>query len=159
MRILRMAKDFAGAVAVIGMWLMLGTSAVAAPQDPQHRTAGGLTAYLGVVPAELVKGLGAHAGKKPMHGRTPKGPHEFHVVIAVFDVGTRARVSDAIVTARVSGLGLSGAQKTLEPMQIADTITYGAFFNLGRDIYAIQVIVRRPGGKSVTLDFKYDHRR
>lgn len=154
-----MARHFAGAVAVAGMWLMLGTGAVVVAQDAQYRTAGGLTVYLGVVPAELVKGLGAHAGEKPMHGRTPKGPHEFHVVIAVFDTGSGTRVSDATVTAKVSGLGLSGAQKTLGSMQIADTITYGAFFNLGRDIYTIRVTVQRPGRKPVALDFKYDHRR
>jgi hypothetical protein len=157
MRALALKRQFAGVVAA--MWLMLGAGIAAAAEDAQYKTAGGLSAYLGVVPAELVKGLRAHAGEKPMHGRTPKEPHEFHVVVAIFDAGTGARVSDATVTASVSGLGLSGAQRTLEPMKIADTITYGAFFNLGPDIYTISVSVRRPGAAPVVLDFKYDHRR
>jgi hypothetical protein len=54
-----------------------------------------------------------------MHGHVPKGPHEYHLVAAVFDAATGARVSDAAVTAEVSGLGLSGSKRKLEPMQIA----------------------------------------
>ena len=63
------------------------------------------------------------------------------------------------MTAKVLGLGLSGPQKILEPMKIADTITYGAFFNLPADLYTISLTVPRPGSQPVVLDFKYDHRR
>jgi hypothetical protein len=94
-----------------------------------------------------------------MHGRIPKGQHEFHVVVALFDANTGARISDASVIAKVSGLGLSGSQKALEAMKIADTITYGGFVNLMRDIYTIRLTVQRPGTPPVALDFKYDHRR
>ena len=95
-----------------------------------------------------------------MHGGAPSGPHEHHIVVAIFDAASAARVSDATVTAKVSGLGLSGSEKTLEPMSIANTITYGAFFNLpGADLYTIRVSVRRPSSQQpVVLDFKYDHR-
>jgi hypothetical protein len=59
------------------------------------------------------------------------------------------RVSDATVTAKVSGLGLSGAEKVLEPMAIANTI----------DLYTIRVTVKRPGSQTpVVLEFRYDHR-
>ena len=103
------------------------------------RTAGGLTVYLGVMPAEIVK------GQPPMHGGAPAGPHEHHIVVAIFDAASAARVSDATVTAKVSGLGLSGSEKTLEPMSIANTITYGGFFNLpGADLYTIRVSIRHP---------------
>jgi hypothetical protein len=69
------------------------------------------------------------------------------------------------VTAKVSGLGLSGPQKMLEQMKIAgtitsgDIITYGAFFDLTPDLYTIRLTVQRHGSQPAILDFKYDHRR
>jgi hypothetical protein len=97
--------------------------------------------------------------RAPWHGGAPKGEHEFHVVVAVFDAATNVRVTDAAVTAKVSALGLSGPQKALEPMKIANTTTYGAFFNLSPDLYTIKLTVQRPGSQPVGFDFKYDHRR
>jgi hypothetical protein len=139
--------------------IVLVTPGPAPAQD--YKTDGGLTVYLGVIPAEMVKGPPPHSAQQPMHGGAPKHGHQYHVVAAVFDAATNARVSDATVAAQVSGLGLSGTTKTLEPMQIADTTTYGGFFDLpGADIYAIRLTIRRPGSpRPVVLDFKYDHRR
>jgi hypothetical protein len=144
----------ASKITLIGLLLfwMISATGISA-QESFVRTAGGVTIYLGVVPAEIVKG--------PMHGRVPKGPHQYHVVAAIFDATTNMRIEDAAVTAQVSGLGLSGAKAVLEPMQIANTITYGAFFNLpGADLYTIRVSVQRPGSQqTVTVEFRYDHRR
>jgi hypothetical protein len=64
------------------------------------------------------------------------------------------------VTAEVSGLGLSGSKKQLEPMQIAGTTAYGGFFDLpGSDLYIVKLTVERGGAKPAVLQFKYDHRR
>jgi hypothetical protein len=113
------------AIAVAGV--AAAPAALAEMSDDYARTAGGLTVYLGMIPAELVKG--------PMHGGVPAGVHEYHLVAAVFDATTNARVSTAAATAQVSGLGLAGMKKKLEAMEIAGTTTYGAFFNLpGRDL-------------------------
>jgi hypothetical protein len=99
------------------LWIALGSSGVAVAADTdQSKTAGGVTVYLGVVPAEIVKGLPAsNSTERPMHGRIPKGPHEYHIVAAVFDVVTGSRISDAAVTAEVSGFGLSGSKRKLDP--------------------------------------------
>ena len=59
---------------------------------------------------------------------------------------------------KISGLGLSGPQKILEPMTITNTITYGAYYNMSADLYTISVTVPRPGSQAAVLDFKYDHR-
>jgi hypothetical protein len=133
---------------------LAGPAALAQSTNDYTRTAGGLTVYLGVMPAEIVK------GQAIMHGGVPAGPHEQHIVVAIFDAASSGRVSDAAVTAKVSGLALSGSEKTLEPMNIANTVTYGGFFNLpGADLYTISVAVRRPGSQQpVVFDFKYDHR-
>jgi hypothetical protein len=151
--------DLSRRAALVGAMIVAGgVVAATAPRaqgtDDYKRTAGGLTAYLGVMPGEIVK------GQPIMHGGAPAGPHEHHIVVAIFDAASAARISDATVTAKVSGLGLSGSEKTLEPMNIADTVTYGGFFNLpGADLYAITVSIRQPGRQQpVVLDFKYDHR-
>jgi hypothetical protein len=116
--------------------------------------------YLGVVPAEIVKGHPSGHAETTMHGGSPKGRHEYHVVAAIFDAATGARVSDATVTAQISGLALSGPTRKLESMEIAKTISYGGFFDLpGPDLYTIRLAVQRPGSQPVVLDFKYDHRR
>jgi hypothetical protein len=135
--------------------LIVAPHCLAQAHDDYMRTAGGLTVYLGVMPAEIIK------GQPKMHGGAPTGPHEQHIVVAIFDAASAARVSDATVTAKVSGLGLSGSEMTLEPMNIVNTITYGGFFDLpGVDLYTIAVSVRRPGSRQpVVFDFKYDHRR
>jgi len=122
-------------------------------------TADGLTAYLGIMPAEIVKGHPSNHPEGAMHGGAPRGTHEYHVVVAIFDSARGTRVSDATVTAKVSGLALSGPEKALEPMAIADTITYGGFFELSADLYRVRVTVKRPGAQvPVVLDFEYDHR-
>ncbi len=143
----------AAAVIVIGIVAVL--VALARPLTENGRSAGGLTAYLDVMPAAIVK------GQQTMHGGTSKGPHEYHIVAAIFDTASVTRVSDATVTAKVSGLGLSGHEAKLEPMNIADTTTYGAFFYLpGVDVYTIRLTIKRPGSQQpVILDFNYDHRR
>lgn len=156
-RWLSASKTFLGLIAVIlAVALSTGNTATAA-EGGETKSAGGLTVYLGVVPAEIVRGPGPV--ERPMHGGSPRGTHEHHLVVAVFDSTTNARIENATVVAKVSGLGLSGPETTLEPMKIADTVTYGGYFNLTSDLYTIRMTVRRPGAQPVVLDFKYDHRR
>ena len=133
----------------------------AAAETDLWKTAGGLSVYLGVMPAEIVKGLpSASTTERPMHGGIPKGAHEYHFVAAVFDAASSARVSDSVVTAEVFGLGLSGSKKKLEPMQIAGTRTYGSFVDLpGLDLYTVKLTVERSGASPTVLQFIYDHRR
>ena len=152
----RTALHIAFLAAILG-----GVTALRAqPTSFDTATAGGLTAYLGVMPAEIVKGHPSSHPEGAMHDGAPKGVHEYHVVIAIFDSVSGARVSDAAVTAKVSGLALSGPEKALEPMAIANTITYGGFFEFpGADLYTVRVTVRRLGSQApVVLEFKYDHR-
>ncbi len=149
-------------VALIGvLWItsVVGSAANGAEID-QSKTAGGVIVYLGVVPAEIVKGLTAGTSERPMHGGVPRGPHEYHIVAAVFDAASGQRISDAVVTAEVSGLGLSGSKQKLDPMQIAGTTTYGGFFDLpGYDIYTVKLTVKRDTASPAVLQFTYDHRR
>jgi len=134
------------------------TLSAEASLDAQSKTADGLTVYFGVMPAAIIKGLPAHASEPPMHGGAASGAHDYHMVVAVFDAATHARISDATVTAKVSGLGLSGPEQTLEAMKIADTVTFGTFFDMPPDLYRISLAVQRPKSRPVMVNFTYDHR-
>ena len=145
------------------LWLALVAliGPAAAQQTPSFESAGGLTVYLGIVPAEIVRGYAPERPESMMHrGVAQRGSHEYHVMVAIFDGTTRGRISDATVTAQVSALGLSGESKKLEPMEVAGAMTYGNFFDLpGPDLYTLGVEVRRePSRPPVTFEFKYDHR-
>lgn len=154
-------RNLGFAFATLCLFTISWSSMTVAADDAPYKLAGGLAVYLGVVPAEIVKGHPSQHAEKTMHGGAPKGAHQYHIVAAVFDAATSARVSDASVTAQISGIGLSGTKKKLDPMEIANTITYGAFFDLpGRDLYTIGLTIQRPGqAKPVSLEFNYDHRK
>ncbi len=148
------------AFAMLCVFVLPWNRTATAAEDAQYKTVDGLAIYLGMVPAEIVKGHPSGHTETTMHGGSPKGRHEYHLVAAIFDAASGARVSDAMVTAQISGLGLSGTTKKLESMEIAKTISYGEFFNLpGSDLYTIKLTIQRPGSQPVVLDFKYDHRR
>jgi hypothetical protein len=134
-----------------------------AVEADQSKTGGGLTVYLGVVPAEIVKGPPTHVllSKGPHDYQiSSKSPHDYQMVAAIFDAASGERVSNVVVTAEVSGLGLSGGKMRLEPMQIAGTATYGGFFDLpGSDLYTLKLTVERTGTSPAVLEFQYDHRQ
>lgn len=97
-----------------------------------------------------------------MHGDAERGSHQQHLVVAVFDAVTGARIENAQVVASIEGLGHVGRQRVeLEPMAIAGTITYGGFIKLpGNDQYRIQVDIRIPGrSEPVTVQFVSEHSR
>lgn len=150
------AVAFAALCAVIIPW-----SGFASAEDSLSRTAEGLSVYIGIIPAEIVRGHLPGHPEKTMHGGAPRGGRASHLVAAIFDAASGARVSDATVTAQISGLGLSGTRKTLDAMEIANTVSYGGFFDLlGRDLYTVKLTIQRPGQpKPASLEFKYDRRR
>ena len=121
------------------------------------KVADGPAIYLGVVPAELIRG---HPGEHPearMHGSPQGGARSYHVMAAVFDQRTGARLEEASVKARVAELGFAGTEKALESMRIADTVTFGNFFDLrSNTLYRIQVeILRRGAATPVRAEFTY----
>ena len=151
------------AVIAVAVALALGatTASSVAAQDGQSKEAQGLVTYLGVLPASMVKGHDPAHAESTMHGGSPSGQHEYHLLVAVFEASSGSRVDDADVFATITGLGhVGGMRVQLEPMKIADTTTYGNFVNFpGADLYTIRVTVRRGGASHpVAFQFSYDHR-
>lgn len=142
--------------------LMLGLAACSrspAPLDFEPvRTAGGLTVYLGVLPATLIRG---HDAGTPgaMHAAPDATPATHHVTVAAFDAASGARITDATVTATVADRSGAPATRRLEPMTVAGAATYGSFFAFakGDATVAISIRIERAGQAPVRVEFAYRH--
>lgn len=132
---------------------MACASPMAQAQETSSKTVADVTAYIGILPAALVRGHLA------MHGLQSRGAGQYHLVAALFDATSSARITDARVTATVAPLGLTGETRRLEVMRIDDTVSYGGFFTLaGRGHYTIRLEVARPGASTpVVFEFPYEH--
>ncbi|RAI55238.1 hypothetical protein [Roseicella frigidaeris] len=123
------------------------------------RRAGNLVVYLGVVPAAVVRGHPPEHTGKSMHGGAPEGRYVHHLLVAVFEEATGARVTDAAVTATIHGRRHSPETRiALEPMTLDGATVYGGFATLPpRDYYRLEVEVRRPGAAPVRAIFPHRH--
>lgn len=150
------------ALATLILWALTAPGAATADDAGYHQVAEGLSVYLGVVPAALVRRDHPpdHA-EAEMHRGPPRGRHVQHVMIAAFDAATGDRLEDARVSARVAPVGLAGVSRRLQPMVIADTVTYGNYFTMGLDgAYRIVISVtpaERPD--PARFEFTHVHRR
>lgn len=125
----------------------------------QHKIADGMFIYLGVVPAEIVRGHPLQHNQV-MHGGVPAFGQDHHVIIALFDNQSADRIIDAAVRAIVEESDHSGRlEKELEPMTVAGTITYGNYFRMpGKDPYLISLEIRRLNSlNAVKVQFVYQH--
>jgi hypothetical protein len=126
------------------------TASLAAPAgaDEHSRSVNGHTVYLGVVPAEIVKGHDPGHPEREMHGGAPTRSGQYHVMIAIFETATGKRVTDAQLVARVSEPGLAPVQKKLEPMEISGAMSFGNYFAMGgAGPYRIKLAIELPAAK------------
>lgn len=147
----------------LGGWLVLALqlmSPAAADDASNFRAAAGLSAYIGLLPAEIVRGHPKGHPEAEMHGGAPTGTHSYHLVVALFDEASGSRIENADVTATVSGLGHIGRSSIrLDAMSIEDTITYGNFVDLrARERFDIVLTIKTPDRADPTsLIFADEH--
>jgi hypothetical protein len=126
-----------------------------------EQTVDGMTVDLGVMPAELVRGHPtAPADPNAMHGGTHKHSGSHHIIVALFDAKSGARISDATIRAGVGNRSYNHEPDTwLEPMQINGTITYGNFFLMpASGLWRIHLQIYRTGVlKPTEATFAYEH--
>ncbi len=142
------------------VWLLLGATVQAAPVPAdQPQTVDGMTVYVGVLPAAMVSGHPPEHPEEAMHGGVPRGKHQFHLLVALFDAGSGERITGAQIEAGVAEIGLSGTRRRLEPMAIAGTETYGGYFELdGDNPFRIALEIRRPDAtRASRAEFEYRH--
>ncbi len=143
---------------ILSAALLAGLLAIAAsPASGDHLgrsvIAGGIVVYLGIMPAEVLR---SHPERYPRHEATkiPAGKNVYHVMLAIFDHATGARITDADVVATVAPLGLAGASKRLDATTIAGAVTYCNYFPISAgENYVIRARIRRPGRAEVTAEF------
>ena len=104
-----------------------------AARDPNHKIAGGIEIYLGVMLAEA----------RHLPEPKPKGKDYYYVNITLRDSGTKAEVKDAHVQARVANPVTGGQSKDLVPMASPGAGgSYGNYFRMvGVEPYTITVQV------------------
>src|SRR3972149_6703718 len=78
------------------------------PARENYKTADGLAVSLGIIPAAMVRGHPKGHPEQAMHEGVPRGAHEYHVTVAIFDAASGERLETAEVDATVSPLGPSG---------------------------------------------------
>ncbi len=137
--------------------VMLFVGTALADHSSGYKAADGLTVYYAVIPAAV---LGAYPKDSPeaiAHGSIPRGKNAHHLMVAVFEGKSMARITDARVAVRVRETGLGWAKKRLEPMMLYNASTYCNFFTFDNyGLYTIVIEVRRPGSSEVvTTEFEY----
>lgn len=167
--------------AVFGLVAAAGlTAALAVPAKTSAgvvegaKAASDLMIYLGVVPAATVRGHPKGHSEAQMHGGPPASDHSMHIVAAVFDRSSGARITKANVSAHITEPGGLQRRVPLEPMTVAGALTYGGFAKFQRGInYRIGIKVDRPAHmeppkppqvqgrmhrvQAVTAHFSYTH--
>ncbi len=124
--------------------LALSAAVALAADTSTHKVVDGVSIYIGVLPAEMLRGHPKTHPEGVMHGGVPAGENHYHLVVALFDEASGQRISGASVKARVSELGLAGQEKELSPMMIAGTVTYGNYFSLPNPgPYRIKLAIER----------------
>ncbi|MBA3911792.1 MAG: hypothetical protein C0524_18430 [Rhodobacter sp.] len=128
--------------------------------DANSMVLDGVLAYLGVLPAAIVRGHPRSHPEGAMHGGVPDGRHQYHLVLALFEADSGTRIETAQVSVNVMGLGhIGGTRLELDAMMIADTVSWGTFVELpGRDSYQLSFDVRLPDReKPMLFPFTYAH--
>ncbi|AKM44291.1 MULTISPECIES: hypothetical protein [Burkholderia] len=148
---------------VLAQMLFAATTGVAAADSSSRSvTAHGLTVHFGVVPAD--KATRAPEVGSASGGTTAgQGLASYHVVVALFDARTGARIDDAMVIARMTAPAPKARPrvqiKRLPVLTVNGMVTYGNYFDMpwaGR--YRIDLSVRRrDSADTVHVRLNYEH--
>lgn len=132
-----------------------------APSAAQSQVVDGLRFDYGVVPGGTVSEHPSDHPERAMHQGVPAAPGAYHVVLAIFDAKTGARIKDADVTLELSGPGhgVGRVVMPLETMPSAENVTYGGYVSMPDSAkYRLTFGVAHAGGRSDTVKapFVYD---
>lgn len=139
---------------LVAVALSLAT-ALAGSAAEQKLTIDDMEVFYGIMPAEIVRQTPVQGSGVRHRGRGHKNAR--HLIVALFDAGTKQRIADASIVASVTSLGLASDEKRLEPMRIDGTVTYGNFFDFPADSgpYRIVLTIARPHSPNHSATFEY----
>ena len=146
---------------LLALCLAIGAVAAASVNPEQPLQIDGLEIYFGFIPAEILRGHPIEHAEQTMHGGVPLGKGVRHLIVTVFDAKTRARITNATVTAGVKEAGAANQNQKLESMLFGAAVGYGNFFSMPNEgPYEVVVNVSLPGtGRTVTARFQYRNLR
>ncbi len=143
-------------MALVAFGLLAAASAWA--QVPGEKTVDGVIVRIGVAPAEQIMALPAGRAEHKMHTDHGGGPD--HLVVALADARTGARIEKASVTVSISRMGMESGQQRLERMEAPGATSWGGYFDLrAAGPYLIHVVVTTPGNPApIVAEFDYRNR-
>lgn len=135
--------------------LVLIAGKVWAIDDVTHKTVGGMDVYIGMVPAEIIQGRNLPKEIIMHDGGALRG-NMYHLVVALFDIKNRERITKAKVTANISVPGSAGSTKKLERMEVNNMVTFGNYFAFPKtEPYYIRLNLDIPGKRETGVVFEF----
>ena len=129
---------------------LLTSTSVLAKDSDLHKSVDGYSVYLGVLPAEMIRGYPKDHTESLMHGGIPTD-HRYHLTVALFDSMTGKRITDTNIEIQVLSDSGSSQWKVLEKMLIGGMQTYGNYFSMpAGNVYQIKVKIHRPASTRAT---------
>jgi hypothetical protein len=140
------------------LFAIVASVASAQSSTSQHMLIGDTDVYYGFAPSAAAGAHPASHAETAMHGGVPGSRKSYHLTVALFDHATQKRISDARVTAALGEIGMGETRRTLEPMRVDGTISYGAYLNLGgTGPYRVRLEVKRPD-RAGTVSGQFEYR-
>lgn len=135
---------------------LFATTAIAA--SSLSKVVEGMTIYVGIVPAQIVRGKSMEHADGAMHGGAAKG-EQYHIMVVMLEAGTGQRIVDADVEASVAEFGKTGPPVTLGLMKVAESVTYGNYIDLpSSGPFRIDLKIRRPNvSRPIQAQFELTH--
>lgn len=157
--ILQKILAFLVVFSLVGVAVATETGSSHRVETGSHQQIGSIDIYYGVLPAQIAGKHPATHEERTMHGGVPSGKDQYHLIVALYDASGK-RITDADVAASVGEFGMAGTRKTLEPMRIGETTTFGNYFQLRRgELYRIAIEIRRLGKqRPETIEALFDYR-
>lgn len=121
---------------------------------------GDVEIFYGLIPSSVLLEHPSDHPERTMHGGAPVVSNAYHLLVSIFDARKKERITDASVSASVSGVGLKSQTKQLETMQMAGVVTYGNYFAI-RNSGLIRItldINQARGIPPIKVTFDYIHR-
>jgi len=151
-------KFFSTAVLALVGIITLNSTSLAEEASRNFQVVDNVAIYLGMMPAQIVKGHPRDHTESKMHGGVDAGNRREHLVIALFENSTGKRIEKAKVTGEMTAPGIRSQRKILEPMLIAGAVTYGNYFNVsGKSTYHIKIEIVLPGESVIEAKFLHKH--
>jgi len=148
---------------ILYLWLLAAvslfyTANLYASHGGQYKKVDGVSIYLVIMPAEMLRGHPKEHLESSMHLKQRiEGRHQHHIMVSLFNAASGTLLKNVIISARVFGENFNGSSRLLELMIVGDTKSYGNFFNVPKQgSYRVGLEIQlKDKGKVINVVFQY----